>query len=98
MFVTVKYVGNSQKNWDNIKNQKPKNQKKIKAFKKKPAASLPKFIICKIIYVMIPFVIIIVSYLALIRLLFVELGICQIKRKYILYHTTKLSLKHDNTF
>ena len=61
MFVTVKYVGNSQKNWDNIKSQKQKKQKKIKAFKKKPAASLPKFIICKIIYVIIPFVIIIVS-------------------------------------
>ena len=28
MFVTVKYVGNSQKNWDNIKNQKQKKTKK----------------------------------------------------------------------
>ena len=96
MIVTVKYVENSQQNWDNIKNQK--KTKRLKLLRKKSAASLPKFIICKIIYVIIPFVIIIVSYLALIRLLFVELGIRQIKRKYILYHTTKLSLKYDNTF
>ena len=96
MFFTVKYVGNSQKK--NGITSKTKKKKRLKLLRKKPAASLPKFIICKIIYVMIPFVIIIVSYLALIRLLFVELGICQIKRKYILYHTTKLSLKHDNTF
>ena len=97
MIVTVKYVEYSQKNWDNIKNQK-KKKKRLKLLRKKPTASLPKFIICKIIYVIIPFVITIVSYLALIRLLFVELGIRQMKRKYILYHTTKLSLKHDNTF
>ena len=96
MIATVKYVENSQKKIGIT--SKNKKKKRLKLLRKKPAASLPKFIICKIIYVMIPFVIIIVSYLALIRLLFVELGICQIKRKYILYHTTKLSLKHDNTF
>ena len=61
MFVTVKSVGNSQKKWDNIKNQKKKKKKRLKLLRKKPAASLPKFIICKIIYVIIPFVIIIFS-------------------------------------
>ena len=45
--------------------------------------SLEKFIIYQIVYIIIYFVIIIISYLALIRLLFVELGFCQIKRKYI---------------
>ena len=49
--------------------------------KKKPPVSWASFIIYKIEYVM-HFVISIVSYLALIRLLFVELGVFQIKRKY----------------
>ena len=58
-----------------------------KLLRKKAAVSLAKFIIYKIIvYVVIHFVIIIVSYLALIRRLFVELGFHQIKRKYILYY------------
>ena len=44
--------------------------------------------IYKIVYVIIHFVIVIVSYLVLIRLLFVELGFRQIKIKHILYYTT----------
>ena len=59
----------------------------LKLLRKKPAVSLPKFIIYKIVYVVIHFVIIIVSYLALIGLLLVEIGFCQIKRKYIKYNT-----------
>ena len=96
MIATVKYVENSQKKIGIT--SKNKTKKRLKLFRKKPAASLPKFIICKIIYVIIPFVVIIVSYLDFIRLLFVGPGSRQIKRKYILYHTTKLSFKHDNTF
>ena len=30
MIVTVKYVENSQKNWDNIKNQKKKRLKRLR--------------------------------------------------------------------
>ena len=66
--------------------------KEITACKKKPAVSLAKFIIYKFVYVIIHFVIIIVSYLALIRPLFVELGFCQIKRKYILYYYTTIPI------
>ena len=39
MIATVKYVENSQKNWDNIKKQ---NKKKIKAFKKKTCSKFTK--------------------------------------------------------
>ena len=55
---------------------------------KKLIICLAKFIIYKTVYVIIHFVIIIVSYLALIRLLFVALGFRQIKRKYTLYYYT----------
>ena len=55
---------------------------------KKLIICLAKFIIYKTVYVIIHFVIIIVSYLALIRLIFVVLGFCQMKRKYILYYYT----------
>ena len=41
------------------------------------------------------FVIIIVSYLALIRLIFVELGFPQIKRKYIQYNTSARHERHE---
>ena len=59
----------------------------FKAFKKKKSAvRLAKFIIYKTVNVITHFVIIVVSYLALIRLLFVELGFHQIRRKYILYY------------
>ena len=61
-----------------------KNKKKL--LRRKPAVSLAKFNIYKIVYVIKHFVIIIVSYLALIRLLFLELGFRQIKRKYMLYY------------
>ena len=60
----------------------------LKLLRKKPAVSLAKLIIYKIVQVIIHFVIIIVSYLALIRLRFVELGFRQIKRKYIQYNTS----------
>ena len=53
MIVTVKYVENSQKNWDNIKNQKKK--KKIKAFKKKNLQQVYQSLLFAIIYVIIPF-------------------------------------------
>ena len=56
----------------------------LKLLRKKPAVSLPKLIIYKIVYVVIHFVIIIVSYLALIGLLLVDIGFYQIKRKYII--------------
>ena len=52
MIVTVKYVENSQKNWDNIKNQK---KKKIKAFKKKNLQQVYQSLLFAIIYVIIPF-------------------------------------------
>ena len=74
---------------------KLKNIKNIlKLLREKPAVSLPKFIICKIVYVIncIHFFVIIVSYLALIRLLFVQLGFRHIKRKYILYYYTILCI------
>ena len=58
----------------------------FKALQKKPAVSVEKFIIYKSVYITTHLVIIIVSYLALIRLLFAELGFSQIKREYILYH------------
>ena len=46
--------------------------------------------------VIIHFFIIIVSYLALIRPLFVELGFPQIKRKYIVYyHTILRDFRHE---
>ena len=46
--------------------------------------------------VIINFFIIIVSYLALIRPLFVELGFPQIKRKYIVYyHTILRDFRHE---
>ena len=60
----------------------------FKAFKKKTCRKLAKFIIYKIVYAITHFVIIIVSYLTLIRKLFVGLGFRQIKRKYILYYYT----------
>ena len=72
-----------------MKNQNKKNMFLInfKAFKKKKsAARSSKFIIYKTVNVITHFVIIIVSYLALIRLLFVELCFHQIRRKYILYY------------
>ena len=60
----------------------------FKAFKKKIAVSLAKFIIYKSVYVIKHFVTIII-YFALVRLLFGELGFRQIKRKYLLdYYTT----------
>ena len=52
MIVAVKYVENSQKIWVtyNIKNQKKKKIKWIlKLLRKKPAVSLAKFIIYKIV-------------------------------------------------
>ena len=55
MIVTVKYVENSQKNWDNIKNQKTKKKKKIKAFKKKNLQQVYQSLLFAIIYVIIPF-------------------------------------------
>ena len=55
MIVTVKYVENSQKNWDNIKNQKKKKKKKIKAFKKKNLQQVYQSLLFAIIYVIIPF-------------------------------------------
>ena len=82
MIVPVKYIENSCKIWDtyNIKNkQTNKKTTKIKAFTKKPAVA--KFSEVN------HFVIIIVSYLALIRLQFVEPGFCQIKRKCMQYNT-----------
>ena len=60
--------------------------------RKKPAINLAKFIIYKIVYVSIHVAIIIVTYLALIRLLFVEIGFCQIKRKYRLYYCTAIHI------
>ena len=69
----------------NIKNKTKNNVKlilKLLRKKKKPAGSLAKFIIYKIAQVIIHLAIIIVSYLALIRLRFVELGFHHIK-KYI---------------
>ena len=62
----------------------------LKLLRKKPAVSLAKFIIYKIVDVIIHFVVIIASYLALIRLLFVELGSHQIKKKYIQYNTIQI--------
>ena len=61
---------------------------------KKPCSvlSLARSIIYKIVYVIIHFVIIIVSYLALIRVLFVGLGFRQTKRKYIQYNTTQYNV------
>ena len=53
----------------------------LKLSRRKPAVSLANFIIYKVVYIIIHFVIIIVSYQALIRLPFVELGFRQIKRK-----------------
>ena len=50
--------------------------KLFKKKKKKCTVCLEKFIINKTAYVIIHFVIIIVRYLALIRLLFVEQGFC----------------------
>ena len=64
----------------------------FQALKKKPAVSLAKFIIYKIVYVIIHFAIIIVSNLALIRLLFVELGFHQIKRRYMIYYSTTIPI------
>ena len=55
----------------------------LKLFRRKPEVSLEKFFIDKIVYGIIPFIIIIVSYLAVIRLLFVQSGFRKIKRKYI---------------
>ena len=83
MIIPIRYVENSLKNWEiyDIKNQKRKKKKKqIELLREKPAVSSVKFIIYKITYVIIHFVIIIVSYLALIRLIFVELGFGQIKK------------------
>ena len=60
----------------------------FKALKKKTYSKFSKFIVYKIVYVIINFVIFIVSYLALIRLLFAELGFCQIKRKILYYYIT----------
>ena len=40
MIVTVKYVENSQKNWDNIKNQKKK--KRLKRLRKKTCSKFTK--------------------------------------------------------
>ena len=64
---------------------------KLKAFKNKTCSvwSLARFIIYKIVYVIIHFSIFIFGYLALIRLQLVELGFRQIKRKYdtIRYNT-----------
>ena len=62
---------------------------KLKAFKNKTCSvwSLARFIIYKIVYVIIHFSIFIFGYLALIRLQLVELGFRQIKRKYIQYST-----------
>ena len=69
----------------------------LKLLRKKPAVSLAKFVFYKIILYVIHFVIIIVTYLALIRLLFVELGFRQIKRKYILcYYTTRYIYSGSN--
>ena len=76
-----------------IKNFELTSKTKKKLLRRKPSVSLAKFIIYKIVYVIIHFVIIIVSYLALIRLLFLELGFRQIKRKYILYYTITTALK-----
>ena len=39
MIVTVKYVENSQKNWDNIKNQK---KKRLKRLRKKTCSKFTK--------------------------------------------------------
>ena len=81
-----------------MKNQNKKNMFLInfKAFKKNNSAvRLSKFIIYKTVNVITHFVIIIVSYLAFIRLLFVELGFHQIRRKYIVYYyyyTTNVSV------
>ena len=60
-------------------------KKQTLEFIRKTALSLAKIIVYKIVYVIIHFVIIIISYLTLIRLLFVELGLRQIKWKYKLY-------------
>ena len=42
MIVTVKYVENSQKNWDNIKNQKKKKKKRLKLLRKKTCSKFTK--------------------------------------------------------
>ena len=68
----------------------------FEAFKKKICSKVSKVsIIYKTFNVITHFVIIIVSYLALIRLPFVELGFHQIKRKYTLhyyYYTTNVNV------
>ena len=78
--------------WGNDNRKIKHYLKKLELLRKKPAVSLAKFIIYKLVYIIIHFVIIIVSYLALIRPLFVELGFRQIKKKntILLYYYTYL--------
>ena len=78
--------------WGNDNRKIKHYLKKLELLRKKPAVSLAKFIIYKLVYIIIHFVIIIVSYLALIRPLFVELHFRQIKRKYILYCYTTIPI------
>ena len=81
--------------WGNDNRKIKHYLKKLELLRKKPAVSLAKFIIYKLVYIIhfvIIIVIIIVSYLALIRPLFVELGFRQIKRKYILYYCTTIPI------
>ena len=63
-----------------------------------PAVRLIKFILYKSVYVIIHYVIIIASHVALIRLLFVELGFRQIRRKcnIIQYHLSWRRALPDN--
>ena len=77
--------------WGNDNRKIKHYLKKLELLRKKPAVSLAKFIIYKFVYDIVHFVII-VSYLALIRPLFVELGFRQIKRKYILYYYTTIPI------
>ena len=69
----------------------------LKLLRKTIAVSLAKFIIYKSVYV-IHFVIITVSYLALVRLLFGELDFCPIKKNIfyttILLYLSTAGLKH----
>ena len=72
----------------------------FKALKKKTSSKFRKLCmlhIYKIAYVIVHFVIISVSYLALIRPRFVELGLFQIQRKHLLYYYTYLQwVLHTN--
>ena len=85
------------KNLGYIQHQKQKQKKLIdfKAFLKKTCCKFSKVNYLQIVQVIIHFVIIIVSYLSLIRLQFVGLGFRQIKSKYIQYNTTQCLFQRE---